>query len=182
MTSFNVTIPKKKTSFLIKDILSDDIKTRDGFLHNFTSTSRRFNNPPRDTDIRYHDTRTLFHGNESPVCSCHRSGALLGCTVPLPIRTPSPKFSCRCQVSTPRGRCSQDFLCCQPQRFNPPPQHLSPLPTRRFPSPHQIKREEIEDEAIHSMKNITESSLSSRPTDPGMFKLITKYLHLINPF
>lgn len=164
MSTYNGSVPKKRSSFLIKDILGDDGKMRDSYS-SFTATPRRFVHPSREASNHCHEPRHLYQGNDKLLCSCHRPGGLVSCTAPIPIRTPSPKFPCGCQVSASRGRRSQDFLYCQSPNFNQ--SHLSPLPTRRFPSPHQIKGERVTIEDSHSLESISESTLPSLSTDRG---------------
>ena len=178
MSSFSGSIPKKKTSFLIKDILSDDAGEKDEYHHSFHATSR-FYKPIRNSDVHCRERRLPFHRNESSPCSCHQPGAFLGCTVPLSVRIPSPKLPCGCQVSTPRGRrWPHEFLCCQPPRPNRSPQHLSPLPPGRFPSPHQIKQDEVVNEKKQTKRNLSDSSMLSRPTEQGMSKLYSHLEHV----
>ena len=172
MSSFSRSTPKRRRSFLIKDILSDEARDKDEHHSNFTATSR-FNKPLRNADVHCHDRRLPFHRNDGALCSCQQPGAFLGCTAPLSVRIPSPKFPCGCQVSTSRGRWTQDILCCQPQRSSQSPHYVSPVPSHRFPSPHQIKQDEMAHVKMHAKRNLSDSSIPSRHTEQGMFNLLS---------
>jgi len=163
MSSFSRSMPRKKTSFLIKDILNDDARERDECHNNFTSSSR-YNKPLRYPDVHCCERRVPFHGNEHSACSCKQSGTFLGCTVPLSIRIPSPKFPCGCLVSaTSRGRWSHDILCCQHQRVSQSPRHLSSLPSsHRLPSPHRIVQGEMVSVKKHAKRIPNDSSMPSK--------------------
>ena len=183
MSSFSRTMPRKKTSFLIKDILNDDARERDECHNNFTASSR-YNRPLRHSDVHCCERRVPFHGNENSTCSCQQSGPFLGCTVPLSIRIPSPKFPCGCLVSaTSRGRWSHNILCCQHQRVSQSPRHLSSLPSsHRRPSPHRIVQEEMVNVKKHTKRNLSDSSIPSKSAEQGTLKVhqnLSKFLYKV---
>ena len=168
MATAKASISRKKNSFLIKDILSDDTITKaDRDEH--AIAIRRHHNFNRNQNFHHHERKQMVPLCEpaSP-CSCHRSrSTMLGCTLPPNIHSPTPKFPCGCHVPSSRNQWPLDFICCQPQRINQSPRHVSSLPSRCIRSPEDTSRESITEKKPVLSSGTSEDDNETRPTSTG---------------
>ena len=159
---------KKKSSFLIDDILSDNKPIRDD-ADERSAPPKIHSLACRTSDFYLTERRPVFVA-EAP-CSCYRPGQLPGCSsAPTSMRISSPNFQCRCLHPTPRTRWSPDYICCQPQRMPVSPHLVSPVivPPRRIVSPEYNRREVLHEEKPILQRRPPKNKSPVLPKSPGM--------------
>ena len=159
---------KKKSSFLIDDILSDNKPIRDD-ADERAAPPKRHSLSSRTSEFYFSERRPVFVA-EAP-CSCYRPGQLPGCSSnPTSMRISSPNRQCGCFHPVPRTRWSPDYICCQPQRMPLSPHLVSPVtvPPRRIVSPEYQRREDLREEKPTVQRRAPKSESPVLPKSPGM--------------
>ena len=182
---------KKKSSFLIDDILSDDTKPILDDADERAAPPKRHSLSNRTSEFYFSERRPVFVAEAS--CSCYRPGQLPGCSSnPTSMRISPPSLHCGCLHPMPRTRWSPDYVCCQSQRMPVSPHLVSPVtvPPRRILSPEYHRIEDLREEKPTVQRRDPKSESPVLPKSPGMilhFMLVASHFQNLvylcpNPF
>lgn len=159
---------KKKSSFLIDDILGDNKPRRDD-ADGRAAPPKRHSLSSRTSEFHFSERRPVFVA-ESP-CSCYMPGQLPGSSsTPTSMHISSPNLQCGCFHQMPRTRWSHEYVCCQPQRLPVSPHRVSlaTVPPRRIVSPEYHRREYFREEKPIFERRSPKSESPVLPKSPGM--------------